>query len=637
MKKWKLFCGGLAALAGLTPRSWAQDLGAMSPVPTIPSPAAAAAGLPSATAVAAPPPTITLWSFLGISKPQIDVCRLKVCNSPLGQLMNNTSKPLNALGGGMLGSCCPPISPADLMKPADSAEGLAARIKAEEADAKARRAAVRYLGTVDCRWFPEAEEVLIGALRKDRNECVRWEAALVLNRGCCCTKKVVAALTETVNGGKKIGPVPECSDRVKAAAAIALEHCLACMEPAAVEEIPPKGRDVPPRSKDLPPPPDRLPNGVTDAGARSDVQVAAYKQIEATPMSQLKDQARRALVERQLAREPVVISSATVKADHSLYSVLVNARKGGARAEAAHQNEIVTVSPVPAAADSHVVVPVSAAAPEKAPAARPGKAPVAGLEKSQATLAPPLAPTQHETPVSVPPAPNAKLMPPMAAPRAPKPNINESEIQASMYHAARSPYASASSSPAPTRGERQEARGDSRPSPLIPGPSPVPAAPAKQRVRILPPTVYAMSDAPKAPAQARPVEGMLYMSMNDAAPVLHAPVAAVPPRPVGQDDVAILQFWLPTLARWDHPELRENAAVRLAVVDWRRYPEVVDGLVKAAVKDTTVSVRIASIESLAKMGAGSPEVVAAMERLKTDHDTKVREAAGAALAKLRVQ
>jgi len=101
--------------------------------------------------------------------------------------------------------------------------------------------------------------------------------------------------------------------------------------------------------------------------------------------------------------------------------------------------------------------------------------------------------------------------------------------------------------------------------------------------------------------------------------------------------VAILQFWLPTLARWDHPELRENAAVRLAVVDWRRYPEVVEGLVKAAVKDTTVSVRVASIQSLAKMGAGSPEVVAAMETLKADHDARVREAAGAALAKLRVQ
>ena len=58
---------------------------------------------------------------------------------------------------------------------------------------------------------------------------------------------------------------------------------------------------------------------------------------------------------------------------------------------------------------------------------------------------------------------------------------------------------------------------------------------------------------------------------------------------------------------------------------------------KAAVKDTTGSVRIASIQSLAKMGAGSPEVVVAMEKLKTDQDSKVREAAGAALAKLRVQ
>src|SRR5207244_11907842 len=236
----------------------------------------------------APPPTITLWSFLGISKPQIDVCRLKVCNSPLGQLMNNTSKPLNALGGGMLGSCCPPINPADLMKPADSAEGLAARIKAEEADAKARRAAVRYLGTVDCRWFPEAEEVLINSLRKDRNECVRMEAALALSRGCCCTKKVVAALTETVEGGKKIGPVPENSERVKAIASGALSHCIACLEAVVVpaEEVPIKGRDIPIKPKDVIPlpPPDRLPNTLGRSGSETDVPVTAFPQIEATPI-----------------------------------------------------------------------------------------------------------------------------------------------------------------------------------------------------------------------------------------------------------------------------------------------------------------------------------------------------------------
>ena len=37
-------------------------------------------------------------------------------------------------------------------------------IQADEAGAKAHRANVRYLGTVDCRYWPEATEGLINAL-----------------------------------------------------------------------------------------------------------------------------------------------------------------------------------------------------------------------------------------------------------------------------------------------------------------------------------------------------------------------------------------------------------------------------------------------------------------------------------------
>ena len=107
-------------------------------------------------------------------------CKERFCRSPLGNLVNNMLKPVGAFSGGMVGSCCPPALPSDLAKPPDSAEGAAARIKADEAEAKARRAAVRYLGTVDCHYWPEAQAALIIALRADRNECVRLEAALAL-------------------------------------------------------------------------------------------------------------------------------------------------------------------------------------------------------------------------------------------------------------------------------------------------------------------------------------------------------------------------------------------------------------------------------------------------------------------------
>ncbi|HZZ82799.1 MAG TPA: HEAT repeat domain-containing protein, partial [Gemmataceae bacterium] len=103
-------------------------------------------------------------------------------------------------------------------------QGAAARIKKDEADAQARRQAVRYLGTVDCSRWPEAEAALINALRGDRNECVRLEAALALRNGCCCTVKIRRALEMTIIGKADKFP-PERSERVKAAAADALAHC----------------------------------------------------------------------------------------------------------------------------------------------------------------------------------------------------------------------------------------------------------------------------------------------------------------------------------------------------------------------------------------------------------------------------
>src|SRR5262249_55087121 len=130
MKTWKKVSTGLAAtFVGLTPAVWAQP-----PAPPVPAAAAAAP--------AAPAPT-TLWSFLGLSVDQMQACKVKVrdclCNCPLGQMLNNTMKPIGALSGGMLPPFCPVASPADLAKAAQpgNSEGAAAKIKAAEAEAKA--------------------------------------------------------------------------------------------------------------------------------------------------------------------------------------------------------------------------------------------------------------------------------------------------------------------------------------------------------------------------------------------------------------------------------------------------------------------------------------------------------------------
>src|SRR5436305_814669 len=80
-----------------------------------------------------------------------------------------------------------------------------------------------------------AEAALITGLRVDRNECVRLAAARALGSCCCCTKKTIAALTITVSGSSKDGNPSENSERVREAAAAALEMCVTCYE-----EMPPE-------------------------------------------------------------------------------------------------------------------------------------------------------------------------------------------------------------------------------------------------------------------------------------------------------------------------------------------------------------------------------------------------------------
>jgi hypothetical protein len=256
MKRWKKYAAGLLLTAGLSSQVHAQ--GVAVPGAAAPAAAPAAAVPPTAAAPAAAPGN--LWSFICLTPEQKAACIQKICNCPLGQMLNNGLKPMSAMSGGLIPTFCPAISPADLAKPADSAEGAAARAKADEADAKARREAVRFLGTVDCHYWPEAQEALINALRGDRNECVRLEAAFALNRGCCCTKIIIKALVNCVSGTDEDGFPGERSERVRATAHAALVHCLACytevvpVPPPPPPEIKDKGKEPLPPREPLPVP-----------------------------------------------------------------------------------------------------------------------------------------------------------------------------------------------------------------------------------------------------------------------------------------------------------------------------------------------------------------------------------------------
>jgi hypothetical protein len=221
-------------------------------------------------------------------------CRAAFCASPLGQFTSAGGRQLSFMTGGLLGNCCPQnqASPQDLLLPPDSSLGAAALIKQDEAAAKARRAAVRYLGTVDCRYWPEAEEALINALRADKIECVRWEAAMALQRGCCCTLKIMEALAICVSGSERDGQPAEHSDRVREAAAFALSMCCAVEVPAEPTAAPDEKRD------------DKLEGGPREgigpkegAGIKSSPLREYYRKVAAQPRSRVVAGARRALLQ----------------------------------------------------------------------------------------------------------------------------------------------------------------------------------------------------------------------------------------------------------------------------------------------------------------------------------------------------
>jgi hypothetical protein len=258
-------------------------------------------------------------------------CKEHICSTQIGQLMNNSLLPFGAFTGGLLGPCCPLYRQDELRMPADSAEGAAARIKADEAGAKARVAAVKYLARVDCHYWPEAADALVNALRGDRNECVRLAAAQALGTGCCCGKKTIVALSIAAAGSDRDGLPSETSERVRSAAQASLEHCLArcaCNFPVApapaIEE----------RKKGI----ESTPTG--DAGkptATGAIEPAAYyKKVEAMAYAQVIKAVRQSTMTWSVpSGTPVaagnlpapVVGSAAVAAedsDHSLFGIVGN-------------------------------------------------------------------------------------------------------------------------------------------------------------------------------------------------------------------------------------------------------------------------------------------------------------------------
>ncbi|WP_439626235.1 hypothetical protein [Gemmata sp.] len=266
-------------------------------IPSVPGGAVPGTAVPVPPAVPAAAPAAAprnIFSMFTMTPDQKAACKQKFCNSGIGKMFNAVLAPVGMLTGGLFGPGCGGPSPADLAKPATSAEGAAARIKQDEANVAARRAAVRYLGTVNCKYYPEAEPALIAALRGDPSECVRIEAAKAFANGCCCSKKTIAALTLSVNGGTKDGFPAESSECVRALAYAALQVCVATyQEPVRPPEKAAPGTDKE-KEKDaaagpvayydavaVGPPTDLIRDARTAVGRGLNISAQAYRQLTA--------------------------------------------------------------------------------------------------------------------------------------------------------------------------------------------------------------------------------------------------------------------------------------------------------------------------------------------------------------------
>jgi hypothetical protein len=337
-----------------------------------------------------------IWSFFMKTAEQKAQCKAHFCQSRIGQFINNLLVPAAGLSGGLIGPICPgPNTPnaEDLKKPAASAQGAAAKIKAEEAQAKAKVAAVEYLASVDCRYYEEAELALINSLRREKNECVRIAAAKAFATGCCCTPKVVKALTAAVSGTNKDGAPAEVSELVKCYAYVALERCLRrCVEEEA--ETPP---EPPPAAKQA------MYELLLPIGAQADpgmYTLVAHYLSAPEPASKVYAEARQALARgltlspQTLAKlsgprtvkdavlpgmeavpsVPVVDRMATVKVS-DITSRLAIRTRASAAAEAAPPREVVMVAASPP--EPGKPVPVQTVSPPPAP--RPNRGTMFGL------------------------------------------------------------------------------------------------------------------------------------------------------------------------------------------------------------------------------------------------------------------
>jgi HEAT repeat protein len=588
-------------MAGLTPVAHAQLPAAPAAAPA----ALPAAAAPATTAAPAAAPS-NIWSFFCMTPDQKAACKQKLCNSAIGQLLNNGLTPASAMTGGIVPTLCPAVSPADLAKPADSAEGAAARIKADEADAKARRAAVRLLGLQDCHYWPEAQLALINALRADRNECVRMEAALAFNNGCCCSKAVIKALVICVSGSEEDGNPSESSPRVRAMAEAALQHCLACY--AEVIPAPPlgDGKTEPkapgaPGGEQAPPPkvlqtPAAMPNKLPNVGQAPVQPLEYYKGIERVSRQEVVEDGRRALARGVPHQQPVVIEQPS--SSHSLSDIIRHAMNTGPATPTSMPTTVIVdknVQPIPV---------VASPAPPLAPTPN---TPVFGtVPLAPTTSAPTLPATKTVVPAATstvtPPAPVTKTVVPAATSTVTPP--------ASVVPAA--------SKPAPTATTGSAIQQTTSPSTTYSGIQQTSASTTASNTS----TTMSPYETPRRSTSYQATTFVPSQPVTAPAAAKLAPATAQPG--LASSTIPTPSQVMVQLATSPRAEQRIWAAKALSTCDGLTNPEVMQSLIRAAKTDSDAGVRAACVHCIGQMNVCTTSVLTAVQEMRIDRDPQVR-------------
>lgn len=598
--------------------------------PAAPAAAAPAAATPAAGAAGAAQP-----GFLARCCAFIDECKRKCCATPCGMLINSMIAPATAFTGGVLPGFCP-TTPSQKELEEEGVGGAAAAAKKEAAEAKARRAAVAFLGTVDCRYFPGTAQALATALRVDSSECVRFEAALVLGRGCCCSEITIKALEASVSGMEIDGNPAERSCRVRLAAAVALEKCLACYSPPYQEPPEPKkviGEEAPtgevdPKGK---PKPDTLPSPKPVDDKKKD-EPGTLKLENRMPKKETVERARKVLSEFQamLATAGGGVPTpppGAVAGRKGLFNLIKDTEFAGpvvyAPLDATGEVPTMNVASTPAPITSPAAPITSTAAPVTPLKPVAPTIPTAVMAERAATLAAPKSESPMLSPVSIPlTAPTTSTAqkpliptPAVAPPAAPTPFIPAPAVIAPV---------------APTP-----------PKPIVTAPAiavpafTAPTAPVAPSTRLATPPAVLMPDLSKSSSAVPATSPAAPVTMPASAPVSKfVPASATFAKAPNTEEVIL--DWCKRVLEGATPAERHAAIRQVVQFKWLDHPVIASTLLAGAKEDSSSIVRVDCIRHLAVYRMNHPQVVTELSRMATDGDTWVRGEATKAVEQLKM-